>query len=87
MKKILLALSLFLGTASFVTAQTKPVTTTTKTARDTTRKPMMKKDGSPDKRYKENKMTEPVVGPKKKDGTPDMRYKNNQADKKKTTKP
>ena len=38
----------------------------------------MKADGTPDKRYKENKMTaKATTGPKKKDGTPDMRYKAN----------
>jgi len=35
----------------------------------------MKKDGTPDMRYKENK--EKKAGPMKKDGTPDMRYKAN----------
>ncbi len=34
----------------------------------------LKADGTPDKRYKENKTSE---GPKKKDGTADMRYKAN----------
>jgi hypothetical protein len=37
----------------------------------------MKKDGTPDKRYKENKGTKAAAGPTKKDGTPDMRYKAN----------
>lgn len=38
----------------------------------------LKKDGTPDKRYKENKQPEKeVTGPTKKDGTPDMRYKEN----------
>lgn len=99
MKKFLLALSLFLGTASFVSAQTKPMTTPAKTAKTsktdkaekttkaTGMNPMMRKDGTPDKRYKENKTTAPVEGPKKKDGTPDMRYKKNQTEKKTTTKP
>jgi hypothetical protein len=36
-------------------------------------KPVMKKDGTPDKRYKENKNL-------KKDGTPDKRYKENKID-------
>ena len=36
----------------------------------------MKKDGTPDMRYKENKAAKPA-GPLKKDGTPDMRYKAN----------
>jgi hypothetical protein len=35
----------------------------------------LKKDGTPDKRYKKSK-TE-VTGPLKKDGTPDKRYKAN----------
>jgi hypothetical protein len=37
----------------------------------------VKKDGTPDKRYKENKEAKPAAGPTKKDGTPDMRYKSN----------
>lgn len=36
-----------------------------------------KKDGTPDKRYKENKETAAPAGPTKKDGTPDKRYKAN----------
>ena len=35
-------------------------------------------DGTPDKRFKENKKTTPAAtGPVKKDGTPDKRYKVN----------
>lgn len=76
MKKFLLALSLFLGTATFVSAQTKPTSAkSVKSAKDTSQV-MLKKDGTPDKRYKDNKAT--TDGPKKKDGTPDMRYKDNQ---------
>jgi hypothetical protein len=37
----------------------------------------MKKDGTPDKRYKENKEAKPAEGPKKKDGTTDKRYNAN----------
>jgi len=40
----------------------------------------VKKDGTPDKRYKENKTsatTKTSTGPLKKDGTPDKRYKKN----------
>ncbi|MCF8450058.1 MAG: hypothetical protein K9G49_09340 [Taibaiella sp.] len=38
----------------------------------------LKKDGTPDKRFKENKNTpEAPAGPTKKDGTPDKRYKAN----------
>ena len=44
----------------------KPVTTS-----------KMKADGTPDKRFKNNKVTAPAAGPTKKDGTPDMRYKAN----------
>lgn len=38
----------------------------------------LKKDGTPDKRFKENKKEEAApAGPTKKDGTPDKRYKAN----------
>ena len=38
----------------------------------------LKADGTPDMRYKENKIvTRVVTGPNKKDGTADMRYKAN----------
>ena len=40
----------------------------------------MKKDGTPDMRYKENKAAAKPAGPTKKDGTPDMRYKANKTD-------
>lgn len=49
-----------------------------------------KKNGTPDRRYKENKTssTTTVVGPTKKDGTADMRYKANKTVvKKSATKP
>ena len=36
-----------------------------------------KKDGTPDKRFKENKEPVKAVGPTKKDGTPDKRFKEN----------
>ena len=41
----------------------------------------MKVDGTPDMRYKENKMakTTTAIGKMKADGTPDMRYKANKA--------
>lgn len=38
----------------------------------------VKKDGTADKRFKDNKTIAPA-GPTKKDGTPDMRYKANKA--------
>jgi len=39
---------------------------------------VLKKDGTPDKRYKSTT----AAGPLKKDGTPDMRYKSNKTEKK-----
>ena len=39
--------------------------------------PKMKADGTPDKRFKQNKAASPAAGPLKKDGKPDMRYKAN----------
>jgi transposase-like protein len=49
--------------------------TVSKTALDSTNA-KLKKVGTPDKRYKENK-TAKTTGPLKKDGTPDLRYKSN----------
>jgi hypothetical protein len=80
-KLLLLVLSAFmLGTAA--NAQDKkgetPKQTTTKEGGART-----KKDGTPDKRYKDNKEAratrepEAPAGPTKKDGTPDKRYKEN----------
>lgn len=43
------------------------------TANGTIYQQRLKKDGTPDKRYKDNS----VKGPMKKDGTPDMRYRAN----------
>lgn len=74
-------MSLALGLGFATAQQTAPATAaaphqTTKTAVKApevkTAKPAakMKKDGTPDKRYKENKKL-------KKDGTPDKRYKEN----------
>ncbi|XZF12625.1 hypothetical protein ACTHGU_12620 [Chitinophagaceae bacterium MMS25-I14] len=65
------------------TPQTQPAqkTTTVKKTSTTTTKQHLKADGTPDKRYKENKTTKTTTttttGPTKKDGTPDMRYKSN----------
>lgn len=85
MKKFLTAMSVVLGlglaTAQHTTAAVKTQTVKTvkpaKQAASVTAKPTappveakMKKDGTPDKRYKENKNL-------KKDGTPDKRYKTN----------
>jgi len=55
----------------------KPATAKTKAAADTTKAKkdiVLKKDGTPDKRYKNNAHV-------KKDGTPDKRYKENKKDK------
>ena len=79
MKKFITAMSLILGLGLANAQQTMPAksapaktTAQTKTTKTTTAKPAMKMkaDGTPDKRYKENKML-------KKDGTPDKRYKAN----------
>jgi hypothetical protein len=76
MKKLLTMLAmLMIGmSTTLVQAQTK------KTAQVvTTTKAHTKKDGTADKRYKENKVSSSttVVGPTKKDGTADMRFKAN----------
>ncbi|WP_026770696.1 hypothetical protein [Asinibacterium sp. OR53] len=68
MKKLLLAMLLFVGMASVSFAQTK------KEEKPAAAKVHTKADGTPDKRYKENKEHAEHM---KKDGTPDMRYKEN----------
>jgi hypothetical protein len=69
---------------SFSFAQTKEKAS--KPAKvEKSRQVKVKKDGTPDRRYKENKASAKPApsGPTKKDGTPDMRYKENKkADKK-----
>ena len=92
MKKIICILVslMVLGTASFAQNNTTKTTakkttgTTAKTTGTAPAKPAVKtkKDGTPDKRYKENKTAAKPAGPLKKDGTPDKRYKSN-----KTTTP
>lgn len=86
MKKLLSALMLLalMATAGFTQVPAKATSsqTTTKSSMKaaTTKQTgaMMKKDGTPDKRYKANQMAKPAAaGPMKKDGTPDMRYKAN----------
>ena len=72
MKKLFIAVSMFLAFAGVTTAQTAPVKTETKSTTVKTEK-KLKKDGTPDKRYKENKTSETVH--LKKDGTVDKRYK------------
>lgn len=90
MKKFLIALLLFVGSFGVANAQTihktskkKATTTATTNSPKTTKvektvtSTHVKADGTPDKRYKENKATAKAAGPVKKDGTPDMRYKAN----------
>lgn len=85
MKKLLTMFAmLMIGMSTTVVhAQTKKTTQVV----TTTKSQHMKKDGTPDKRYKENKASTSttVVGPTKKDGTADMRYKANKSTVKKTT--
>jgi|APLak6261672214_1056088.scaffolds.fasta_scaffold08091_1 uncharacterized protein involved in copper resistance len=86
MKKILVVLlaAFSLSMASF--AQTKPVEKAKAPAAKTAAAPV-KKDGTPDMRFKANKEAAKAAtpaGPLKKDGTPDMRHKaNKEAAKKK----
>jgi ribosomal protein S13 len=80
MKKFLTAMSIILGLGSATAQQVAPATKTTttkavkpaKAVETKAAKPAqkLKKDGTPDKRYKENQKL-------KKDGTPDKRYKVN----------
>jgi hypothetical protein len=69
MKKLALIVSMLLIFAGTTMAQTTPAT---KPATTTTH---LKKDGTPDKRFKENKTPPPQH--LKKDGTPDKRFKEN----------
>ena len=105
MKKIIIALTLFIGSVSFANAQQAPAKTTEKKQKKTsattvkrndkktapvtatakhekvvkTNTTGLKKDGTPDMRMKQNKVTTKttVAGPTKKDGTADMRFKAN----------
>lgn len=80
-----MAVCLFSG-SSFAQGKDKKAKET-KTAQSDTKKTdnkgtKLKKDGSPDMRYKENKEKKAAeaikpAGPVKKDGTPDMRHKAN----------
>ena len=74
MKKLVLLAGLLIAFANFNFAQTAPA------KKDATKKETVaptKKDGTPDKRYKENKASADTTKKRKKDGTPDMRYKDN----------
>ena len=85
MKKILLLVFSIIMIGNMVMAQDSKTKTAQKKVNKTpeqtaTAAPAgkMKKDGTPDKRYKENKKEEAApAGPTKKDGTPDKRYKEN----------
>ena len=87
MKKVFLSVLLGLFTLSMSFAQTAPAKAKTE-AKKTVKheKDKINKDGTPDKRFKDNKggknAAAKPVGPLKKDGTADMRYKEN-----KTAKP
>jgi len=74
MKKLLsmVAIALMVISTSLVNAQS---TVTRKTTTESTSSVHLKKDGTPDKRFKENKTTTTVH--LKKDGTPDKRFKEN----------
>lgn len=79
MKKITLllaALMLFISGATF--AQTSSASTAKAPATKTATTSHVKKNGTPDKRYKENKATTSTTTTHlKKNGTPDKRYKEN----------
>lgn len=87
MKKFLLAIFFLIASFGMVNAQTKKPKETPKKevvskAKENDKKVKhegdhLKKDGTPDKRFKENKGAKKAAGPLKKDGTPDMRYKAN----------
>jgi hypothetical protein len=92
MKKIIIALFFLAGTLGFnnVMAQQKPAakkTTSKMMAKDSAmaKKTGMKKNGTPDMRYKANKglKTDTTVMHKKRGGTADMRYKENKTKAKK----
>ncbi len=92
MKKFIIAIILIVGSLSYANAQTVKktekkkttiaATTTTpavisKKAKVEKNSAHVKKDGTVDKRYKENKIKTTTTVPMKKNGTPDMRYKAN----------
>jgi hypothetical protein len=81
MKKLLTGLlAMFMGLTVAMaqtpaTAKKEVKTTKAKTEKTVAAAPKTKKDGTPDRRFKENKKA--AAGPLKKDGTPDKRYKSN----------
>jgi hypothetical protein len=79
MKRFLTGILIMLISASVSMAQA-PATGKASAKKDKTEKitasgKPLKRDGTPDKRYKVNKTD--IKGPVKKDGSPDMRYKSN----------
>ncbi len=72
MRKLMFAIVALLGLTLSVNAQDKSKKAPPPPAKEA--KAPLKKDGTPDKRFKENKA--PKV-PLKKDGTPDKRFKEN----------
>lgn len=85
MKKLLIALCFMLGFAGIASAQTAKKKAPAaakiekvKPAEEAAAARPVKKDGTPDRRFKSNKVkTDIAAGPTKKDGTPDMRYAKN----------
>jgi hypothetical protein len=84
MKKVLIALCFMLAFAGISSAQTAkkkaPVATKLERVKPAIKVPAetevaLKKDGTPDRRFKANKMSK--VRRMKKDGTADMRFKSN----------
>ena len=80
MKKLILVVSMLFALTGLTFAQTTPA----KPATTTAAKPV-KKDGTPDMRYKANKTAtaKPPVQHVKKDGTADKRFKENKTPAKK----
>lgn len=91
MKKVLLGLFCMLCFAGMASAQkgvkkTAKATPIEKAKSATKATPAesatpLKKDGTPDLRFKENKQAKKDVGPLKKDGTPDKRFSKNKTKK------
>ncbi|MGI4021553.1 MAG: hypothetical protein ACRYFA_08615 [Janthinobacterium lividum] len=83
MKRLFSLLMLFAFITSAGMAQV-PAKRTTSTApasmMQNSKGVIIKKDGTPDKRFKANQAAKPTTaGPMKKDGTPDQRYKANKS--------
>ena len=84
MKKILVVLCLLFACTGIGFAQTTPAKkdvakkeTKKAPAKETAAVGPVKKDGTPDMRYKKNQAATDTTKHKKKDGTPDKRFKEN----------